>query len=121
MAEPEFVNVGRVGRPHGLDGSFVVERPSEDESHFRVGAVLYAGGKPAEVELTAEDGRERTLLGQPREDVRDECEDVELHGRVRVPRAVRSVSRDPVRRPVGDDERPDQVAARDASPRARVA
>src|SRR5439155_22058241 len=49
MAEPEFVNVGRVGRPHGLDGSFVVERPSEDESHFRVGAVLYAGGKPAEV------------------------------------------------------------------------
>ena len=49
MAEPEFVNVGRVGRPHGLDGSFVVERPSEDESHFRVGAVLYAGGEPAEV------------------------------------------------------------------------
>ena len=49
MAEPEFVNVGRVGRPHGLDGSFVVERPSEDESHFRVGAVLYAGGDPAEV------------------------------------------------------------------------
>ncbi len=41
--------VGRVGRPHGLDGSFVVERPSENETLFETGASLYAGGKPATV------------------------------------------------------------------------
>ena len=62
MAEPEFVNVGRVGRPHGLDGSFVVERPSEDESHFRVGAVLYAGGDPAEVVAAKRVGGRRLAI-----------------------------------------------------------
>ena len=40
----EFVVVGRVGRPHGLDGSVVVERPSENESLFEPGATLHAGG-----------------------------------------------------------------------------
>ena len=33
----------------------------------------------AQVELAAEHGRDRALLGQPRERVRDEREDVELH------------------------------------------
>ncbi len=41
--------VGRVGRPHGLDGSFVVERPSESPERFAVGAKLFAGGEEAEV------------------------------------------------------------------------
>ena len=41
--------VGRVGRPHGLDGAFVVERPSEDERRFEVGARLLVDGEPAEV------------------------------------------------------------------------
>ena len=41
--------VGRVGRPHGLTGAFVVERPSEDPQRFAVGATLLAGGEPAEV------------------------------------------------------------------------
>lgn len=44
-----WVTVGRVGRPHGLDGCFVVERPSEDPERFRVGARLYAGREPAVV------------------------------------------------------------------------
>jgi len=43
------VVVGRVGRPHGLDGSFVVERPSDSPERFAVGAKLFAGGEPAEV------------------------------------------------------------------------
>jgi 16S rRNA processing protein RimM len=38
------VAVGRVGRAHGLDGSFVVEGASEDEDRFAVGAELLAGG-----------------------------------------------------------------------------
>ncbi len=41
--------MGRVGRPHGLDGSFVVERPSEAPERFTVGAKLHAGGEEAEV------------------------------------------------------------------------
>jgi 16S rRNA processing protein RimM len=47
--EDELVPVGRVGRPHGLDGAFVVERPSEDERRFAVGARLLVDGEPAEV------------------------------------------------------------------------
>jgi 16S rRNA processing protein RimM len=40
----DLVLVGRVGRPHGLDGSFVVEDASEDPERFAVGARLFAGG-----------------------------------------------------------------------------
>jgi len=43
----ELVLVGRVGRPHGLDGSFVVERPSADGSRFAAGVTLWVGGEPA--------------------------------------------------------------------------
>lgn len=41
--------VGRVGRPHGLDGSFFVEDASEDPERFAAGASLYVRGKPARV------------------------------------------------------------------------
>ncbi len=44
-----FVGVGRVGRPHGLDGSFVVEDASDEPARFAVDAVLWAGGEPARV------------------------------------------------------------------------
>ncbi len=46
---PDLVPVGRVGRPHGLDGSFFVERASEREGTFSAGATVYAGGEPATV------------------------------------------------------------------------
>lgn len=49
MAETGLVVVGRVGRPHGLAGAFVVEGASEDPARFAVGATLYAGGGPARV------------------------------------------------------------------------
>jgi 16S rRNA processing protein RimM len=45
----DLVQVGRVGRAHGLDGSFVVEHASENEALFAVGAPLIAGGEPATV------------------------------------------------------------------------
>jgi 16S rRNA processing protein RimM len=48
VSEPRVV-VGLVGRPHGINGAFVVERPSDDPQRFAVGAKLYAGGEPAEV------------------------------------------------------------------------
>jgi 16S rRNA processing protein RimM len=43
------VPVGRVGRLHGLDGSFVVEEASEEPERFRPGARLYVAGAPARV------------------------------------------------------------------------
>ena len=39
-----------MGKPHGLDGSFVVEQASEDPKRFEPGAVLRAGGEPVRVE-----------------------------------------------------------------------
>jgi 16S rRNA processing protein RimM len=46
----ELVTVGRVGKPHGLDGSFVVEQPSEDPKRFEPGAVLRAAGEEVRVQ-----------------------------------------------------------------------
>jgi 16S rRNA processing protein RimM len=43
------VVVGRVGRPHGLDGSFVVEDASDDPRWFRLGAKLLVGEGELEV------------------------------------------------------------------------
>jgi 16S rRNA processing protein RimM len=48
-ADDHWVVVGRVGRPHGLDGSFVVERASEDPARFAVGASVFVDREPAEV------------------------------------------------------------------------
>jgi 16S rRNA processing protein RimM len=43
------VAIGRVGKPHGLDGSFYVERPSTDDRWWKVGSRFLAGGREAEV------------------------------------------------------------------------
>ena len=43
------VNIGRVGRPHGIDGSFVVEQASDDVRWWKVGARFLAAGRPVEV------------------------------------------------------------------------
>jgi len=43
------VAIGRVGKPHGLDGSFYVERPSADDRWWQVGSRFLAGGEAAEV------------------------------------------------------------------------
>jgi 16S rRNA processing protein RimM len=45
----DVVTVGRVGRPHGLDGSFVVEGASDAAGRFAVGARLLVNGEPVEV------------------------------------------------------------------------
>jgi len=43
------VTIGRVGRPHGIDGAFFVEEPSDDDRWWRTGARFLAGGEPVEV------------------------------------------------------------------------
>jgi 16S rRNA processing protein RimM len=45
----ETVVVGRIGKSHGLDGSFVVENASEAPERFEVGAELIVEGEPAKV------------------------------------------------------------------------
>ena len=45
----DLVPVGRVGKPHGLDGGFFVEGASERPDVFAEGATLQAGGEPATV------------------------------------------------------------------------
>lgn len=54
--------VGRVGRPHGLDGAFVVEAASEDESRYAVGAVVHVAGAPATVVLSRRVGGGRRAI-----------------------------------------------------------
>ncbi len=46
---PERIVVGQVGRPHGLDGAFVVEHASEDNRWFEVGSQLLAGDAEVKV------------------------------------------------------------------------
>jgi len=58
----ERVRVGRVGRPHGLDGAFVVEDASDDDRWFRVGAQLYAAGSEVEVVLARRGGGGRRVI-----------------------------------------------------------
>jgi 16S rRNA processing protein RimM len=58
---PETVVVGRVGKSHGLDGSFVVENASEDAARFQVGADLLVDGEPAKV-VAAKQARGRPVI-----------------------------------------------------------
>ena len=46
------MTVGRVGRPHGVDGSFFVEGASDAPERFARGAVLLVDGKPAEITVS---------------------------------------------------------------------
>jgi 16S rRNA processing protein RimM len=45
----DLVLVGRVGKPHGLDGGFFVDGASERQEVFAEGATLFAAGEPATV------------------------------------------------------------------------
>jgi 16S rRNA processing protein RimM len=45
----ELVPIGRVGRPHGRDGAFVVEDASEAPERLALGAELLLDGEPARV------------------------------------------------------------------------
>ncbi len=56
------MTVGRVGRPHGLAGAFVVEDASEAPERFTVGSRLYAGGDPAEVVESKRAGGGRLVI-----------------------------------------------------------
>jgi 16S rRNA processing protein RimM len=63
----ELVPVGRVGRPHGVDGSFFVEGASEAEERFAVGAVLQVEGASAKVVASKRGAGGRRVLRLDRE------------------------------------------------------
>ncbi len=54
------MTIGRVGRPHGLDGSFFVEGPSDRADAFAKGSTVYVDGEPAEIA-----GSKRASQGRP--------------------------------------------------------
>jgi 16S rRNA processing protein RimM len=75
---PDFVRIGRVGRPHGIDGAFVVEGASEDERRFEVGAELLVEGEPARVVVSRRVGGRRLAIKLDRR--------VERGGEIAIPR-----------------------------------
>ena len=56
------VRIGRVGRPHGIDGAFVVEEGSQDPRRFEAGSTLFVNGQPATVLLSRRVGRGRVAV-----------------------------------------------------------
>lgn len=44
-----WVTIGTVGRPHGRDGAFIVDRASEHGERFAIDARLYVAREPARV------------------------------------------------------------------------
>jgi 16S rRNA processing protein RimM len=63
----EWVVVGRVGRPHGLHGAFVVEDASTDPDRFAAGARVYIDRQPAAVAESKRAGGGRLVVRLDRE------------------------------------------------------
>jgi 16S rRNA processing protein RimM len=61
LSDTERVTVGRVGKSHGLDGSFVVEQASEAPERFKVGAELFVAGEPVKV-VSSRQARGRPVI-----------------------------------------------------------
>jgi 16S rRNA processing protein RimM len=57
-----LVPIGRVGKPHGVDGSFVVEEGSDDPRRYEVGAAVFANGEPAEIVSSRRVGKGRRAI-----------------------------------------------------------
>jgi 16S rRNA processing protein RimM len=60
--DSDLVPVGRVGKPHGLDGSFFVEGPSQRAETFLPGATLYANGEPVKIVASKRGSQNRPVI-----------------------------------------------------------
>ena len=58
----DLVPVGRVGRPHGLDGAFFVEGRASARDVFAVGAALLVGGEPVKVVASKRGSQGRPVI-----------------------------------------------------------
>jgi 16S rRNA processing protein RimM len=73
----ERVQIGRVGRPHGIDGAFFIEQPSADDRWWRPGSRFLAGGREAEV-VAARRSSGRPVVKLDRDVARGALIEVEL-------------------------------------------
>jgi 16S rRNA processing protein RimM len=63
-----LVSVGRVGKPHGLDGCFFVDRASDAPERFAEGATVYVDGVASRIEVSKQArGRPVIRLDRPAE------------------------------------------------------
>jgi 16S rRNA processing protein RimM len=60
--DSDLVPIGKVGKPHGLDGSFFVEGPSDRPDAFARGAIVHVDGVPAEVVVSKRGARGRPVI-----------------------------------------------------------
>jgi 16S rRNA processing protein RimM len=58
----ELVTVGRVGRPHGVDGAFFVDGASDAPERFETGATLLVDGEPAEIVASKRGAGDRAVI-----------------------------------------------------------
>ena len=58
----DLVPIGKVGKPHGLDGSFFVEGPSDRPDAFVRGTVVHVDGEPAEIVGSKRGGGGRPVI-----------------------------------------------------------
>jgi 16S rRNA processing protein RimM len=63
----DLVTVGRVGKPHGLDGGFFVDDASRRPDVFAQGATLHAAGEPATVVASRHGSGGRPVIRLDRE------------------------------------------------------
>ncbi len=80
MGSDDLVPVGRVGKPHGLDGGFFVEGASEREDVFAAGATIYVDGEEAKVAVSRRGAGGRPVIRLDRR--------VERGSELAVPRAT---------------------------------
>ena len=76
-AMTDRVQIGRVGRPHGIDGAFFIEQPSSDDRWWQPGARFLAGGREAEV-VAARRSSGRPVVKLDRDVARGALIEVEL-------------------------------------------
>jgi 16S rRNA processing protein RimM len=58
----DLVSIGRVGRPHGLDGSFFVEGPSSRPDAFAAGATVYVADEPLKIVASKRGSQGRPVI-----------------------------------------------------------
>ena len=61
-SELDLVPIGRVGKPHGLDGSFFVEGPSDRPDAFARGAVVHVDGEPLKIVASKHGSQSRPVI-----------------------------------------------------------
>jgi len=65
--DSDLVAIGKVGKPHGLDGSFFVEGPSDRPDAFARGNVVHVDGVPAEIVVSKRGAHGRPVIKLQRE------------------------------------------------------